>query len=268
MDQLADAFNNLANSMSEHAKFGRKFNGENNEDVKFFIEGFEYFCELNGKNLHYKQTTFPMHLQGRAHKLYSSLPDYVKDDYDLMIEHMKNLFSPVHLPPLQAYEKLRTVKKTSNESVQDLYEKIIDCARDLEVTEAQLMSTFISNLPKADQKFLELKEPDTLAMALKLAKQRETVGSSESEKELVKKAMKKVEKFLASQSEENIAAVTTAEKEFTCMYCGSSDHYAAYCPMDVSRQDNCQYCGCDGHDVSICNEFARAQSCPPTSFCK
>ena len=74
-------------------------------DIKYFIERFDQFCFNNGKDEDYKVNNLPMHLTGRAQKLYSKLSDEIKEDYDLLTEHLKNYFSVVQLPPLAAYKK-------------------------------------------------------------------------------------------------------------------------------------------------------------------
>ena len=120
MDQLTHAFENVANSMGEVGRFKTPpFRGTKDENINAFFNKFDRFCAANRKDYEYKSQTIPLHFDGRAFAIYETFPDHVKDDYDSIVEHMKNYFEAATLPPLQAFEKLHTLKKGSLQTVQE-----------------------------------------------------------------------------------------------------------------------------------------------------
>ena len=178
---LAEAFRDLARSMSDTGQFKRKFSGAEDDDIRDFIQAFNWFCENNHKDDAYKAMAFPTHLTGRALKLYCKLPVDIRLGYEEMLLHMKNYFSPVLLPPMDAFKRLREMKKKKSESVQEYYERMLDSAEGVDITEAGLMGTFISGLPSYIEKYLSLTEPEDLATALRFAKTKELVGPDRNE---------------------------------------------------------------------------------------
>ena len=174
---LPEAFRVLAAAMSETGKFKTSpFSGAKDENITSFLKKFNRFCEINNKDADYKTQTLPLHLDGRAFTLYESLSDDIKGDYDLITEHMKNYFAPPPLPPLQAYERLHSLKMNPKDTVQDFYEKLHSYTKDIEIPEHQKMALFISGLPKHIKNFVVWEKPDSMAGALRNAKQRELVG--------------------------------------------------------------------------------------------
>ena len=187
MEIFIQALQALQASMSESAQFRTKFSGEKNNDIKYFIDHFDRFCYINQKDDIYKINHFPMHLTGRALKLYSKLSDEIKEDYDILTGYLKIYFSPAQLPIIAAFKKLHSIERNSSESVQEFYERLLDHTDHISdhISEAQLMALFISNLPKRIEDYLILKEPENLSIALKWAKQQELLFSEQMDKKEV-----------------------------------------------------------------------------------
>ena len=166
MEIFIQALQALQASVSESAQFRTKFSGDKGDDIKYFIERFDRFCNINGKDDYYKINHFPMHLEGRASKLYSKLSDEIKTDYDILTGHLKICFSPAQLPMIAAFKKLHSINRNPSESVQNFYERLLDHIDDIseEISENQLMALFISNLPKQIEDYLILKEPENLSI--------------------------------------------------------------------------------------------------------
>ena len=211
MEIFIQALQALQASMSESAQFRTKFSGEKGDDIKYFIERFDRFCYINGKDDNYKVNHFPMHLTGRAQKLYSKLSDEIKEDYDILTGYLKIYFSPAQLPIIAAFKKLHSIKRNSSERIQDFYERLLDHIEGIEISDAQLMAIFISNFPKQIEDYIILKEPENLSIALKWAKQQELLFSEQTDKkEILQDVLTKLDK---KGSVNNGPKISTVDRE-------------------------------------------------------
>ena len=290
-DRLTSALDNLSTSLSKD-KFKHIFGGTAKEDVKNFIQKFRHYCEINDEDENYMITHFPLYLTGRAQRLYARLPDDVKLDFDVLEQNMMNFFAPVRLPPVSAYKALQGLKMKEKEKVQEFYERILEMSDDIELSEAQIMATFVGGLPRFIEDYLLLKEPDSLAQALRLAKQKEKLGPREQEpNKLLQKVLDKID----SKDSKTSAPISAMENTVVCFYCGDDTHVVMACPkwkqheanaVQNVRTDNssfwCQFCGsrthfqidcqkwinqCMGHTKSSMRDDEVAQTIPNCTFC-
>ncbi len=263
---LAQAFTSLADVLSDTGQFKRKFKGDKGQDIKYFLEDFNRHCEINGKDENYKIRAFPLFLEGRAQKLYSRLPNLVKQDFDSASREMMNFFSLVQLPPIKAFKKLHNIKKTSSQTVQEYYEEIIDLTGDIDVSEAQLMAHFISGMPKFIENFLILKEPTDLSEALRLAKQQELVGPDEDDNTILLKNI--LTKLEGEKPIHKISVMDDPNKtSFLCYFCGEKNHYAANCPKKRDDSYICNFCQKPGHAMASCRRKRQEENPHFCTFC-
>ena len=138
-----------------------------------------------------------------------------------------------------------------NESVQLFYERILKYTKGLNVTDEHKLALFIANLPKHITDFLILQNVADLPTALRMAKQKELIGS-EDEKETEKLLASILEKL--DKNEKQCNAIETeqfSQKEPPpCAFCSLSGHKMECNMMD--SPPHCMFCGKEGHAMKDC----------------
>ena len=64
-------------------KFKEIFTGEKSQNIEAFLERFDTWCGKHGHENDYKTTHFSFLLDGAAYTCYKSLPQEIKDNYQL-----------------------------------------------------------------------------------------------------------------------------------------------------------------------------------------
>ena len=121
----------------------------------------------------YKTQTFQLHIDEKASILYESLADDTKNNWERLKAAMETFFAPTQLPAVQAFQILKELKMSANESVQEFFHKFIRYTKDLDLTEIHKIAVFTSRLPKYIKDYLVIQNPDSLEEAFRLAKVKE-----------------------------------------------------------------------------------------------
>ena len=273
---MAQALENLAGALGDSAKFKLSpFKGGKDQSIESYIDKFNQFCETNGKDEQYKINNFKMYLDGRAYKLYESLPQATKNNWDLLADQLKQYFAPTQLPPVQAFEHFHSLKMKTKETVQEFFERIIEGTKNLEVPENQKLAVFVANMPKYIKDFLILQNPATIGAALVMAKQREIIGASAEENDTKKMLTDILGKLDIKDKKQECAAAegaaaTKPRPSEPCAYCGKENHTMSNCFQWINSQGGannqnglsekqkmtCQMCGED-HPMKDCRFYKR-----------
>ena len=105
------------------------------EDFDVFLAKYNSFCTINNKPLDYKLRKLPFVLAGRAYKIFTSLPQNIKEDFNDLCNELRLHFGKLNLPHDIAHQKLQALKMTPGTSVQDFYEKLTTYSAYLDVSQ-------------------------------------------------------------------------------------------------------------------------------------
>lgn len=162
-------------------KFGkcREFYGYPQDNAKRFLEEFESYVVLNDLTGRRRIAAFHLHLKGPALSWYSTLSDESKASWDVIVVLFKEKYVNFNWRSstvMVESEVFQNLELKAGQNIDDYYSSIVDKGAFLKKPDHELLTKFITGLPRDMAFFVRAGHPADIQAALVSAKVAETSG--------------------------------------------------------------------------------------------
>ena len=157
------------------------FKGKRGEDTEMFFKKLDRLATYGEWPDDKKAGILPLLLDERASEFYENLDLSTKADYELTKKAVIDHFSP-NKSKLVRYSELSQKVMVRDQTVADFHDSLVkDATKINNVSNEQLMIIFINGLPKSMREHVALLSPTSLAGALEMARNYESVKTPQVE---------------------------------------------------------------------------------------
>lgn len=155
-----------------------KFYGDVGEDFENWIKTFERIGRANRWGPDRKVELLPAYLRGRAADFYEDLDQDIQEDFDRLVDRMKERFCPKELQRMY-YTELFQRKQLPRENVEDYGSSILKLARrahggvSLDEHDRLVMEHFLQGLRPELRRYVMMADPQSFEQAFRIAKREE-----------------------------------------------------------------------------------------------
>ena len=156
----------------------KTFSGKVEESVNDFFAFFDRYSKLSQVEESEKLLVLPLLLSGSALTHYESLGDTIKNDFQMTKKSLIERFSP---DALKLHERalLNSKKMLPSEKLETFIDHLLTKSRDINLSETETMSIFLTNVIPNIREFCLLQKPKTLKEALDAARLKNATNPEE-----------------------------------------------------------------------------------------